>query len=40
MIDLLYDSSRNTIGESDLTSAMGLMQAIISVFADDGDKIR
>ena len=34
--------SHETQGDDngDLTSAMGLMQALISVFADDGDKIR
>ncbi|KAF8339621.1 trafficking protein Mon1-domain-containing protein [Cantharellus anzutake] len=33
-------TSRTTIGDNDLTSAMGLIQALISVFADDGDKLR
>ncbi|KAF9519709.1 hypothetical protein BS47DRAFT_1370687 [Hydnum rufescens UP504] len=35
-------TSRTHVEDSsdDLTSAMGLMQALISVFADDGDKIR
>ncbi|KAG9042753.1 Vacuolar fusion protein mon1 [Tulasnella sp. UAMH 9824] len=31
-------SSKTT--EDDITSAMGIMQAIISIYADDGDKIR
>lgn len=28
------------LSEDELTNVMGLMQALISVYADDGDKIR
>ncbi|KAG8914733.1 Vacuolar fusion protein mon1 [Tulasnella sp. 417] len=37
---LMQSNGSSKTTEDDITSAMGIMQAIISIYADDGDKIR